>query len=42
VGTGNPEHLRENVASFARPPLPDETVRKLKHIFRHVDSVSGQ
>lgn len=42
VGTGNPEHLQENIASFARPPLPEETVRKLKHIFRHVDSVSGQ
>jgi aryl-alcohol dehydrogenase-like predicted oxidoreductase len=42
VGTGNPEHLRENIASFARPPLPEETVRKLKHIFRRVDSVSGQ
>jgi aryl-alcohol dehydrogenase-like predicted oxidoreductase len=42
VGTGNPEHLRANVASFARPPLPEETVRKLKHIFRRVNSVSGQ
>ena len=42
VGTGNPEHLRENIASFARPPLPEEAVRKLKHIFRRVDSVSGQ
>ncbi|MFL7792673.1 MAG: aldo/keto reductase, partial [Anaerolineae bacterium] len=42
VGTGNPEHLRANIASFARPPLPEETARKLKHIFRRVDSVSGQ
>lgn len=42
VGTGNPDHLRANIASFARPPLPEETVRRLKHIFRHVDSVSGQ
>ena len=42
VGTGNPEHLRANIASFGRPPLPQETVRKLNHIFRHVDSVSGQ
>jgi L-galactose dehydrogenase len=42
VGTGNPKHLRANVASFARPPLPEETVHKLKHIFRRVDSVSGQ
>jgi L-galactose dehydrogenase len=42
VGTGNPEHLRENVASFARPPLPEETVRRLRRVFRRVDSVSGQ
>ena len=42
VGTGDPEHLRANIASFERPPLPEETVRELKHIFRHVDSVSGQ
>jgi aryl-alcohol dehydrogenase-like predicted oxidoreductase len=42
VGTGNPEHLRANIASFARPPLPQEAVRRLKHIFRHIDSVSGQ
>jgi L-galactose dehydrogenase len=42
VGTGNPNHLQANIASFARPPLLEETVRKLKHVFRHVDSVSGQ
>jgi aryl-alcohol dehydrogenase-like predicted oxidoreductase len=42
VGTGNPEHLRANVASFGRSPLPEETVSKLNHIFRRVDSVSGQ
>jgi L-galactose dehydrogenase len=42
VGTGNPEHLRANIASFGRPPLPGGTVSKLSHIFRRVDSVSGQ
>jgi L-galactose dehydrogenase len=42
VETGNPEHLRESIASFAWPPLPEEAVRRLKHIFRHVNSVSGQ
>lgn len=41
-GTGDPAHLRENLASFERPPLPDETVQQLKHIFRNVDSVSGE
>jgi aryl-alcohol dehydrogenase-like predicted oxidoreductase len=40
-GTGNPEHLQANLESFARPPLPEETVKELKHIFRNVDSISG-
>ncbi len=41
-GTGSPEHLRENLASMSRPPLPLETTAKLRHIFRKVDSISGQ
>lgn len=41
-GTGNPAHLRANLESFTRPPLPPEDVQRLKHIFRRVDSVSGQ
>ncbi len=41
-GTGDPAHLRENLASFERPPLPNTTVQQLKHIFRNVDSVSGE
>lgn len=41
-GTGDPAHLRENLASFERPPLPNETVQRLRHIFRNVDSVSGE
>jgi predicted aldo/keto reductase-like oxidoreductase len=41
-GTGNPEHMEANIASFYRPPLPQEDLIKLKHIFRNVDSVSGQ
>jgi aryl-alcohol dehydrogenase-like predicted oxidoreductase len=40
-GTGNPDHLRANVESFYRPPLPVEDRRRLEHIFRQVDSVSG-
>jgi aryl-alcohol dehydrogenase-like predicted oxidoreductase len=40
-GTGNPAHLRANVESFYRPPLPAEDRRRLEHMFRHVDSVSG-
>ena len=41
-GTGNPAHLEANLASFYRPPLPDADRRRLEHIFRHVDSVTGQ
>jgi aryl-alcohol dehydrogenase-like predicted oxidoreductase len=41
-GTGNSEHLRQNIASFSRPPLSEAVTRKLKHIFRDVDAVTGQ
>ena len=40
-GTGNPDHLRANLASFHRPPLAEEDRHRLEHIFRRVDSVSG-
>ncbi len=40
-GTGNPQHVRANIESFSRPPLPQEDLRKLKNIFGQVDSVSG-
>jgi aryl-alcohol dehydrogenase-like predicted oxidoreductase len=40
-GTGNSEHLKANIESFSRPPLPKEEVEKLKKIFKKVDSVSG-
>lgn len=41
-GTGNPVHLQDNIESFYRPPLPDADRRRLEHIFRNVDSVTGQ
>jgi aryl-alcohol dehydrogenase-like predicted oxidoreductase len=40
-GTGNPEHLRANLASFLRPPLAPEAAARLRAIFAGVDSVSG-
>jgi len=40
-GTGNPDHLKANIESFTRPPLPGDDMMKLKDIFRNVDSVSG-
>jgi aryl-alcohol dehydrogenase-like predicted oxidoreductase len=41
-GTGNPKHLKANIESMARPALPQAVIDKLKHIFRHAVSVSGQ
>jgi aryl-alcohol dehydrogenase-like predicted oxidoreductase len=41
-GTGSAAHLRENIASFGRPPLPAAVTERLMHIFRRVDSVTGQ
>ncbi|MBI2858885.1 MAG: aldo/keto reductase [Chloroflexi bacterium] len=41
-GTGSREHLRENVTSFSRPPLPAADVEKLKALFMNADAVSGQ
>ena len=40
-GTGNADHLKSNIESFSRPPLPQKDVEKLKKMFKNVDSVSG-
>ena len=41
-GTGNLAHLQANIASLNRPPLPDGVVQKLRQIFRHASTVTGQ
>ena len=41
-GTGNAEHLDANLASFAQRSLAQDTRDRLKYIFRHVDSTTGQ
>ena len=41
TGTGDPEHLKANVAAIQAPPLPPETLARLDAIFGRVDSVSG-
>lgn len=41
-GTGNPQHLADNLASFERPPLAPAHIERLKHIFRNVTAVTGQ
>lgn len=40
-GTGNPDHVRQNVASILRPPLPEATRTRLQVLFGEVDSESG-
>ena len=35
-GTGNAEHLRANVASLLKPPLPEPDLAKLKALFGHL------
>lgn len=41
TGTGNVEHLRQNVASIQAPPLKPETLKKLADIFGRVTSATG-
>lgn len=40
-GTGNPEHLKANLKSFSRSPLPETDVERLREVFARVDCVSG-
>ena len=40
-GTGNPQHLDANLATFARPPLPADITARLQQIFRGAHSVTG-
>ena len=40
-GTGNVEHLRANVQSLLRPPLPEADRERVNAMFARVDSVSG-
>ena len=41
-GTGNLDHMKDNIKYMQKPPLPEKNVLKLKEIFRNVDSISGQ
>ena len=41
TGTGKVEHLKENVASITRGPLPAKALARLEELFGNVDSVSG-
>jgi aryl-alcohol dehydrogenase-like predicted oxidoreductase len=41
MGTGNVQHLIDNIESANRPPLPEADIQRLKEIFAGIDSVSG-
>ena len=41
-GTGNLQHLEQNIASILRPRLPDSIRQRLIDLFARVDTVSGQ
>jgi predicted aldo/keto reductase-like oxidoreductase len=40
-GTGNPAHLKENIASILKPPLPRPALKKLDEIFGGLDHLTG-
>jgi L-galactose dehydrogenase len=41
TGTGSVDHLKENIASLERPPLPEHDAERLRKIFARVETVSG-
>ena len=40
-GTGNPDHIRDNIASILRPPLPKPDLARLRELFGKVNTESG-
>jgi aryl-alcohol dehydrogenase-like predicted oxidoreductase len=40
-GTGNPEHLKENIAAILKPPLPKPALEKLASLFGALDYLTG-
>jgi aryl-alcohol dehydrogenase-like predicted oxidoreductase len=41
TGTGNTDHLEENVRSICAPPLPSADLEQLHTLFGHLDHLSG-
>ncbi|GHU16916.1 D-threo-aldose 1-dehydrogenase [Spirochaetia bacterium] len=42
TGTSSPNHLKDNLASIQKGPLPKDILEKLEKLFGNVDCVSGQ
>lgn len=42
AGTGKQKHLLDNLASMEGPPLPDDVLQRLTHIFRNVLTETGE
>lgn len=40
-GTGSADHLRANIESLTKPPLPEPVTARLKTIFARVDCITG-
>ncbi len=40
-GTGSSDHLKANIESLTKPPLPESVTAKLKEIFAKVDCITG-
>ena len=41
TGTGNPDHLKENIAAILKSPLPEPALAKLGALFGALDSLTG-
>jgi len=41
TGTGNPEHLKENIRAILKPPLPKAALEKLESLFGGLDNLTG-
>lgn len=41
TGTGDPEHLKENVRAILKPPLPKAALEKLESLFGGLDNLTG-
>jgi aryl-alcohol dehydrogenase-like predicted oxidoreductase len=41
TGTGNAEHLKENIAAILKPPLPKAALEKLDRLFGNLDFLTG-